>query len=137
MTGLSPGQIDCARAVPIDAEIARRGIKLRKQGPELVGPCPRCGGRDRFAINTRKQVFLCRRCGAGGDVIALVQHLDGCTFLEAVATLSGDQPRIQATRIAVTARTQSSDDYERSQHRKAAWLWSRRQPIERTPAERY
>jgi len=137
MTGLSPGQIDCARAVPIDAEITRRGIKLRKQGAELVGPCPCCGGRDRFAINTRKQVFLCRRCRAGGDVIALVRHLDGCTFLEAVAILNGDQPRIQANPIAVTARTQSSDDYERGQHRKAARLWSRRQPIESTPAERY
>jgi len=35
-----------ARAVPIEREIERRGTgnKLRKQGKEFVGPCPKCGG---------------------------------------------------------------------------------------------
>jgi hypothetical protein len=31
----------------------------------------------------------------------------------------------------------TTDDYERRQHEKAAWLWSRRQPIADTPADRY
>jgi phage/plasmid primase-like uncharacterized protein len=67
-----------ARAVRIEDEIARRGVRLRGK-VERVGPCPVCGGTDRFSINTRKQVFNCRGFG-GGDVIAMVQHLDGCTF---------------------------------------------------------
>jgi len=46
--------VQCARAVPIEQKIERRGIKLRREGPERVGPCPKCGGEDRFAINTKK-----------------------------------------------------------------------------------
>jgi phage/plasmid primase-like uncharacterized protein len=71
-----------ALAVRIEDEIARRGIKLRGV-VDRCGPCPRCGGTDRFSINTKKQVFNCRG-SEGGDVIALVQHIDGCGFLDAV-----------------------------------------------------
>jgi hypothetical protein len=77
-----------ARAVRIEDEIAGRGIKLNGRGPERCGPCPKCGGTDRFAINTSKQIWNCRGCQRGGDVISLVQLLDGCTFDAAVATLS-------------------------------------------------
>ena len=78
-----------ARAVPIEREVERRGIKLRRSGDELIGPCPKCGGDDRFAINIAKQVFNCRGCEAGGDVIALVEHLDGVDFSHACTTLTG------------------------------------------------
>jgi phage/plasmid primase-like uncharacterized protein len=59
-----------ARAVRIEQEIARRGIKLNGRGPERCGPCPKCGGTDRFAINTNKQIWNCRGCQRGGDVIS-------------------------------------------------------------------
>src|SRR5258708_5777702 len=81
-----------ARAFRIEDEIARRGIKLNGRGPERCGPCPKCGGTDRFAINTSKQVWNCRGCQRGGDVISLIQHVDGCTFDAAVATLSRQDP---------------------------------------------
>jgi DNA primase len=68
----------------IEDEIARRGIKLSGRGHEHCGPCPVCGGTDRFSINTKKQVFYCRVCNVGGDVIALVQHIDGCDFKTAI-----------------------------------------------------
>src|SRR5262249_52021204 len=77
-----------ARAVRIENEITGRGIKLNGRGPERCGPCPKCGGTDRFAINTSKQVWNCRGCQRGGDVISLVQHMDGCTFDAAIAILS-------------------------------------------------
>jgi len=77
-----------ARAVRIEDEVAGRGIKLNGRGPERCGPCPKCGGTDRFAINASKQIWNCRGCQRGGDVISLVQHLDRCTFDAAVATLS-------------------------------------------------
>lgn len=80
--------IDRARATPIDQEVDRRGLKLRGR-IERVGPCPICGGTDRFGINAKKGLFNCRGCGAGGDVIALVQFLDGCSFAEAVERLAG------------------------------------------------
>jgi hypothetical protein len=85
--------VNQARAVPIEKEIGRRGIKLRRQSKtELVGPCFKCGGDDRFAINIKKQVFNCRGCGAAGDVIELVQQLDGVDFNTACTQLTGQPP---------------------------------------------
>jgi Toprim domain-containing protein/CHC2-type zinc finger protein len=79
-----------AHAVRIEDEVERRGIKLVGR-IDRCGPCPQCGGKDRFSINVRKQVFLCRQCGSKGDVLALVRFLDGCTFLEALESLTGER----------------------------------------------
>src|SRR5262249_56615822 len=81
---------DRAREVLIEDEIARRAIRLRGNGAERTGPCPVCGGDDRFSINTEKQVWFCRKCDARGDVIALGQHLDRVNFHTACQTLAGD-----------------------------------------------
>jgi hypothetical protein len=82
--------IDRARSVPVENVIAERGIRLRGT-VDRSGACPRCGGHDRFSINVRKQVFLCRGCDAKGDVIALVQLIDGYDFREAVECLTGER----------------------------------------------
>jgi hypothetical protein len=78
-----------ARGMRIEDELARRGIHLRGKN-ERFGPCPKCGGDDRFSINVAKQVFNCRGCEIGGDVIDLVRHLDGVDFTSACAMLVGD-----------------------------------------------
>lgn len=80
--------VEAARRVDIGTEAKARGLTLRGVG-EMVGPCPDCGGRDRFAINTRKQVFNCRGCGGGGDVIALTQLIDKSDFRAACEHLTG------------------------------------------------
>jgi hypothetical protein len=81
------------RATSIEDECARRNIQLKRISRiEKAGPCPVCRGRDRFAINIRKQVWHCRGCGRGGDVIELVRHLDDCDFSRAVETLAGPAP---------------------------------------------
>ena len=36
------------------------------------------------------QTTNCRQCGGKGDVIALVQHIDGCDFKTAVFMLTGE-----------------------------------------------
>jgi hypothetical protein len=77
-----------AKMVPIEGELARRGIHPKGK-TERCGPCPKCGGDDRFSINTQKGVWNCRNCSKGGDVIALVQHLDGVDFITACETLTG------------------------------------------------
>ena len=59
-----------------------------------MGPCPKCGGEDRFSINIAKQVFNCRGCKVGGDVIDLVRHLDGVGFKTACTTLAGEAPAL-------------------------------------------
>jgi hypothetical protein len=84
-----------ARSIPIEDELARRGIHLRGK-IERCGPCPKCGGDDRFSINTAKQIFNCRGCQIGGDVIDLVQHLDGVDFAAACTMLIGAKPNGKA-----------------------------------------
>ena len=56
---------------------------------EWIGPCPLCGGLDRFSVNTRKQVWNCRGCAKGGSVIDLLMHVDNLTFADAVEALAG------------------------------------------------
>lgn len=136
-----------ARATPILRPITERGIRLRGT-TECVGPCPRCGGTDRFSINTKKQVFNCRGCGIGGDVIALVAHLDDSDFIGACEALTGascptgergkpispqhkqelEQRREAYAREAaereLTARADAKHKGEL-----AAWLWQQSVPI--------
>jgi Family of unknown function (DUF5906)/CHC2 zinc finger len=86
---------DDARLVKIEDAVERLQIGgLRRKSAELVGPCPRCGGTDRFAVNVRKQLFNCRGCQARGDVISLVLHVKGCSFGDAVNFLVGAPPSL-------------------------------------------
>ena len=77
-----------ARSVSIRAELERRGLWTKRMHNDGGVPCPACGGEDRFAVNEKKGVFQCRG-SAGGDAIALAEHLDGGSFLEAVETVTG------------------------------------------------
>jgi hypothetical protein len=128
--------IERARVVDILAVAARCGAKLRKQGGgEYAGPCPHCGGHDRFSVNVRKAIWNCRGCRRGGDVINLVRHLDGCGFKDAIEQLTGERS-VGFDRVR-HAKAQADADRQRRQHEKAAWLWSQRRPIEGTIAEAY
>ncbi|WP_334359205.1 MULTISPECIES: AAA family ATPase [unclassified Bradyrhizobium] len=91
MTSAFEAWIEKARAVPIEKVIEQRGIKLGG-GVDRCGPCPVCGGTDRFSINVKKQVFNCRGCNLGGDVIKLTEHLDQIDFIRACETLVGEPP---------------------------------------------
>ena len=51
--------LERARAAAILA-VAERHARLKRVGSEYVGPCPGCGGRDRFAVSPRKGLFNCR-----------------------------------------------------------------------------
>jgi hypothetical protein len=88
--------IDKARDVAIENEIARRGIKLKRiTAIEFAGPCPCCGGDDRFSINTKDQVFNCRGCrGKGKGAIDLVMFLDSIRFNDACEKLAGPPPKL-------------------------------------------
>lgn len=130
--------IERAKAIRIEDEVARRGITLKGKGADRHGPCPVCGGTDQFSIHLKKQLFHCRNCGIGGDLIALVQHLDGCSFTQAVELLTGEQARTPAQQPPAAKKTkQSAADYERERHRTAAWLWSQRKPIIGSIVEHY
>ena len=106
--------IQHAEAVRIEDEVERRGIKLVGR-VDRCGPCPQCGGKDRFSINVRKQVFLCRGCAARGNVIALVRFLDGCGFHEALERLTGER----LMKAANVAPAQHFDEAEAAPSRPA------------------
>jgi hypothetical protein len=125
-----------ARDVPLEREIERRGIKLRGR-TERCGPCPQCGGHDRFSVNVKKQVWNCRGCDIGGGVISLVQHIDQTDFTTAVLSLTGGPAPPLSPLAASPARNSAGKDYEAEQHRKATWLWQQRKPLALSPAERY
>jgi len=75
--------------------LALVGGNLRKVattgGGEYAGPCPMCGGRDRFRVQPVSGRWLCRHCTEGKwqDAIDYVRRRDGVTFSEAVETLAG------------------------------------------------
>jgi len=132
--------ITAARTIRIESVIANRGIKLKRSGTEHIGPCPICGGTDRFAYNTTKQCWNCRGCGGRGDVIALVQHLDGCDFATAVKTLLGNAPTNLAPRwpqVHQTPKTSTSQDDEQRRLNFADRLWCAAVPITGTPGAAY
>jgi hypothetical protein len=130
--------VEEARSVPIEAEVARRGLKLKRSGSELVGPCPVCGGVDRFGVNLRKGVFNCRGSGTAGDVIALVEYCDANDFLGACETLAGrpaptgasrgpdadEIARREAQRAAAEAERERGEIDYREQERARMWrVW--------------
>lgn len=58
---------------------------------EMQGPCPKCGGDDRFHV--KADGWFCRQCHADwGDVIELVKWQEGVDFMTAVSSLTGWQP---------------------------------------------
>jgi hypothetical protein len=134
---IAASALERARDLPIEDEVARRGVKLRRVGTELVGPCPLCGGTDRFSVHVKKQVWNCRGCATGGDVIKFTQHVDGCDFAAAIATLAGNTVRgTPQAKPAPARRDDGNDDKQRAS--KAAWLWPQRKPItEDTPPALY
>jgi phage/plasmid primase-like uncharacterized protein len=85
---------------PIETVVAKFGLKVRRQGRELVGPCPTCGGRDRFAVSPSKQLWNCRGCSLGGDAIDLIRHVDGCSYREALRVLEGERVSTRGASVA-------------------------------------
>jgi hypothetical protein len=126
---ISVSEIDLARVVRIQDEVARRGGKLRRQGSYLVGACLVCGGDDRFAINIKKQLWNCRGCGVGGDVIDFVRHVDGCDFESAITTLIGARPREPTPAVRPVYRDENKK--ERENLDRAETIWREATPLGR------
>lgn len=87
---------------PIDTDTIKQAVNLidlignhvelhRESSSEYSGPCPWCGGTDRFHV--RADYFCCREgdghCGRKGDAIAFVQAFHNVDFKEACRMLSG------------------------------------------------
>jgi putative DNA primase/helicase len=71
-----------------------------------AGPCPICGGRDRFCFDDKNGVgtYFCRRCGAGTGVMLLCKlhgwdHKTACDKIDEIIGQDGNQTAPQ-TRAA-------------------------------------
>lgn len=73
-------------------------------GKELRGPCPVCGGKDRFGVHLQKNKgvgdFFCGRyagasntgCGIGGDIFSYLKEVRGLGYIDACGFL-GVEPK--------------------------------------------
>lgn len=149
--------IDAARRVTVRAELERRGKWSAKMARDSGVPCPACGGRDRFAVNEKRNVWFCRASQRGGDAIALAEYLDGSDFLVAVETVSGEpRPRgrgetaderaereqRQRDRLEKLKTEQARADaqavnWRETERARCHALWKQATPIEGTPVEAY
>lgn len=136
-----------AQAIPIDDVADRLGIAgLKRAGREMVGPCPACGGRDRFGINLDKGVFVCRQCG-GGDAIKMVQLVLACDFKAALSWLVGDadvsiDPAEAARRAAKAKADRDAREAHAAKERDRAIaaarsIWAEGQPASHTLVSDY
>ncbi len=81
--------IDLLQIIEADTKLKRIADT---EGGEYHGPCPFCGGKDRFIVqvnrNGRGSRWSCRRCSPHWhDAIAYVQERDGLSFLETCEVL--------------------------------------------------
>lgn len=78
-------------ANPIE-HIAARYARLHRAGSNYKMLCPfHDDHHPSLALHVAGQYFKCHACGAGGDVIALVQGLEKCSFTEAVGLLTSSR----------------------------------------------
>lgn len=82
-------------------DLAQNDTQLKRAastgGGELSGPCPFCGGRDRFRVqpfNKEGGRWFCRKCGGDrwNDVIDYLMRRNNISFPEAKRIVDGESP---------------------------------------------
>lgn len=128
-------------------EVASGYVELRRAGGRVVGPCPICGGRktsQRFEIKG-DDGWVCAVCEEGGDVIRLIEKVEGIDFPAAVERLGGRRAidKKSAERLLEErekkrlAREAQSERYRENERRRLWASWEDALPIHGTPVEAY
>lgn len=140
-------RVSDTKAQDMDALLQMLGISnLKRFGVERIGPCPQCGGDDRFGVNTRKRMFQCRRCGGKGDAIGLVQFVLGLDFRAALDWLCGpqqelteDQRRARAAQDAANSARKAKEEaaFRAKAVAQARDIWQAGQRAEDSPVRDY
>lgn len=160
--------VEKAKAISVLTVALKFGFQPRNGGSklggaratgELVGPCPRCGGHDRFSVNPSKGAWNCRGAGKGGyGAIGLASYLmRDASFLEAVEELTGEakpqsKPETDAERLAreaLAAKRKADDEaaqakqqrdqnqFREDERRRCHGLWKRGEPAPDSMVEAY
>ena len=120
-------------------------LGLRNRSGELSGPCPACGGTDRFHVRRRGPDALvgCRGCidGGGRGFGAVLREAfpeRGSGRPALTRPESGCEPRAVETGKPTDAETRAAEDARREDSRRfARRVWMETRPIAGTVAERY
>lgn len=106
-------QVDLLRLVEPDTTLIHIA---NTRGGEYAGPCPFCGGVDRFHVVPEAGKWYCRQCAPrGGDAIDYVQRREHLAFQAAVAYLTGHTAAVgMRTRVRPIARPASSPNWTQS-----------------------
>ena len=125
-----PASLDVLKEEALRTSCASWAIQKRwtlGKGREMAGPCPKCGGTDRFSINTQTNLFNCRHCGIRGEgVIKLVMLTEDVQFVRALEIITGrrpsddvDEARAEAIRQQ-NARDAAKREQDAARYREAA-----------------
>lgn len=92
--------------------------KARTNGGEWAGPCPWCGGSDRFLVwpQAERPGYHCRQCGKNGDAISFLMDREQLSFAEACKRL-GAEPMTTLPRRKPAPPTEKAEPTE---------VWGRR-----------
>jgi putative DNA primase/helicase len=101
--------------------LVQLGIASPKMLQNRHGPCPICGGKDRFRWDNRNLngTWICNRCGSG-DGTELVKRVKGVGFREAAKMIEG---------VAGKAGVRQSWAPKSSTRDELNMLWKRAKPI--------
>ena len=136
-----------AKAKDMDMLIAQLQISgLKRLGRERVGPCPICGGDDRFSVNVQKNLFQCRICGGKGDQIGLVRFVQGLDFPAALEWICGPKQELSQEELDARAEADAKNaerkaveaaKFRAAAIRDARQIWESGVPARGTPVRDY
>lgn len=125
---LSIPDLDCMMNV---LELAQAKVELKKvsntYGGEYQGPCPVCGGEDRFHVwpqkNDGQGSYWCRGCEKSGDNIQFLRDFEGLSFREACDRLDVTVPDYKALHAPVY---HSRKEFEPHDYEPPPDIWQQR-----------
>jgi DNA primase len=113
-------------------DLAQRKVKLRRvsntNGGEYQGPCPACGGDDRFHVWPRQSKdgsYWCRQCGKAGDNIQFLRDFEGMTFKEACGFLTIDISQ-RSDQVTPSQPGRKKPEFEPNRYAPPPDLWCER-----------
>ncbi|MEN6468031.1 MAG: CHC2 zinc finger domain-containing protein, partial [Smithella sp.] len=111
-------------------DLAQQKVILKKVsstgGGEWQGPCPECGGTDRFHVWPEKNgqgAYWCRGCGKTGDAIQFLRDFEGKSFKEACDYLNITMDEKNYT---TPAPKKEKPVFEPIEHQSPADIWQER-----------
>lgn len=117
-------------------DLALKSVVMKKvsatNGGEWQGPCPSCGGTDRFHVwpeQNESGGYWCRGCGKAGDAIQFLRDFEGLSFQDACARLDikvPDRPDHRSPGSGSAAPHPPKPEFKPESHPAPADLWRER-----------